>query len=188
MSKGNLNVEYRIVKDFPAYRVGTDGTVWTRWERSGGRPGLRSGSFCVIGKKWRVLSPYINPDGYAVVSLCRNRQSYIHYVHRIVLESFVGPCPTGMQACHFPDRMRSNNSIANLRWGTWYDNYNDSVVHGTSPKGSRNGMSKISDDNVRVLRKRNAAGESTRSLAKEFGVSQSTVSHAICGRLWKHVS
>lgn len=40
-----------------------------------------------------------------------------HFVHRLVLEAFVGECPEGMECDHI-DRNRSNNRLENLHWTT----------------------------------------------------------------------
>jgi len=40
-----------------------------------------------------------------------------HFVHRLVLEAFVGECAEGMECDHI-DRNRSNNRLENLRWTT----------------------------------------------------------------------
>lgn len=52
------------------------------------------------------------------------------YVHRLVLEAFVGPCPEGHEVCH-NDGDPTNNHVSNLRYGTVSDNRYDSVRHGT---------------------------------------------------------
>lgn len=39
------------------------------------------------------------------------------YVHRLVLEAFVGPCPPGMEACHW-NGIPGDNRLHNLRWDT----------------------------------------------------------------------
>lgn len=74
-------------------------------------------------------------DGYRVVGLRRNdatgqRQKK---VHRLVLEAFVGPCPDGMEACHW-NGDRADNRIVNLRWDTPSSNSYDRVRHGTHSK------------------------------------------------------
>lgn len=43
------------------------------------------------------------------------------YVHHLVLEAFVGPCPEGCEALHADDQ-RSNNRLDNLSWGRHDDN------------------------------------------------------------------
>lgn len=51
------------------------------------------------------------------------------YVHRIVLESFIGPCPEGMECLHWDDTPE-NNELSNLRWGTRLDNIHDCFRNG----------------------------------------------------------
>lgn len=51
------------------------------------------------------------------------------YIHRLVLEAFVGPCPDGMEALH-SDGNKTNNNVDNLRWGTPSENNRDIVKHG----------------------------------------------------------
>jgi hypothetical protein len=53
-------------------------------------------------------------------------------VHRLVLEAFVGPCPEGKEARHFPDRDPRNNRLDNLSWATRTTNQRDRDFHGTS--------------------------------------------------------
>lgn len=66
--------------------------------------------------------------GYVIVNLRHTKQRYL-YVHRLVLELFVGPCPLGMEACH-EDGDRSNNHVDNLRWDTSSANNYDIIRHG----------------------------------------------------------
>lgn len=55
----------------------------------------------------------------------RNRQ-----VHSLVLEAFVGSCPSGLECCH-NDGDPSNNQLENLRWDTHKSNGEDMVKHGS---------------------------------------------------------
>lgn len=57
-----------------------------------------------------------------------------HQVGRLVLETFVGSCPKGMICCH-KDGDGTNNNIKNLYWGTYKENAEDSIKHGTSCRG-----------------------------------------------------
>jgi hypothetical protein len=84
------------------------------------------------------LKPGRHPKtGYRNVSLRREGKSYNRYVHRLVLEAFVGPCPKGMQSRHFPDKDTSNNALTNLQWGTPKQNQDDRITHGTDGRGER---------------------------------------------------
>jgi hypothetical protein len=96
-----------------------------------------------------ILKPsYTNSGGYALVVLCRNGTKKAQYVHQLVLEAFVGPCPVGMETRHL-DGDPTNNHWApgneeetrkaggNLIYGTKRENQFDQVTHGTHPWASR---------------------------------------------------
>lgn len=50
-------------------------------------------------------------------------------IHRLVLETFVGPCPPGMECCHAND-IPDDNRLSNLRWDTCSANKDDCVRNG----------------------------------------------------------
>lgn len=59
-----------------------------------------------------------NPTGgHPAVALCRDGRSHTYTVSRLVLEAFVGPCPGGKVARHFPDTDPHNNRLDNLIYG-----------------------------------------------------------------------
>lgn len=54
-----------------------------------------------------------------------------HFVHRLVLTAFRGPCPTGKEGCH-NDGDHTNNQLRNLRWDTHRNNQREAFfVHKT---------------------------------------------------------
>jgi hypothetical protein len=77
----------------------------------------------------RPMSPRINPQGYRGVNLSIADQIRSFLVHRLVMAAFVGPCPEGMVIRHL-DGDPSNNSVDNLRYGTYSENAYDRVLHG----------------------------------------------------------
>lgn len=97
------------VPGFPGYKVSDLGRVW--------------------GKSGVILKQQTLPTGYKFVTLYGDvkRQTT---VHRLVLESFVGPCPDGMEGCH-NDGSKDNNRLDNLRWDTLSNNQLDRLKHGT---------------------------------------------------------
>jgi hypothetical protein len=86
----------------------------------------------LVGRKERLLKPGVHPrSGHRLVSLAIERgTAKAFWVHRLVLEAFVGPCPAEREACH-NDGDPGNNNVGNLRWGTRSENRKDSVNHGT---------------------------------------------------------
>lgn len=81
----------------------------------------------------RVLKPWATKQGYLLVSLSRGGRKYPVLVHRLVLSSFVGPCPDGMECCHLDDDP-SNNQLDNLRWDTRSANQRDVIKNGNHHK------------------------------------------------------
>lgn len=69
-------------------------------------------------------------SGHLTVALCRNGIRENVGVHRLVLLAFVGPCPPGLEACHWND-VPDDNRVENLRWDTRAANIADSVRNGT---------------------------------------------------------
>jgi len=72
-------------------------------------------------------------NGYDVVSLSREGKSYVFTVHRLVLEAFVGECPSGCETRHLNGN-RGDNRLENLKWGTAAENSRDRVRHDTQQR------------------------------------------------------
>lgn len=109
------------VPGYPGYFVDVDGNVWTT-KRKGGNDrtaGRRGAPVLLAARRTQ--------DGYVIVGLDRNGHNVNRLVHRLVLEAFVGACPDGMEACHYPDSDKSNNRLTNLRWDTHVENIRDRV-------------------------------------------------------------
>lgn len=84
----------------------------------------RSGT--IVGPMGKALKPRIIPGGYIQAILYRDLTRSAKLVHRLVLETFVGPCPDGMECCH-ADGDVTNNSLDNLRWDTHQANIDERV-------------------------------------------------------------
>lgn len=89
-------------------------------------------------------------------------------VHRMVLETFRGPCPDGMLACH-GNGVRTDNRLENLRWDTPEANCADELLHGTSNRGMANNTAKLTESDVLYIRR---SPEATSVLARRFGVTR----------------
>ncbi|WP_341258240.1 NUMOD4 motif-containing HNH endonuclease [Gordonia malaquae] len=71
----------------------------------------------------------VRMNAYMTVGLSHAGRGFRRTVHRLVLESFVGPRPDGMEACH-NDSDGTNNHLQNLRWDTRKENAADRVRAG----------------------------------------------------------
>ncbi len=158
------------------YRVGTDGSVWTR----------HVGRRHELAKVWRRKKLTDTGTG-VVVRLSCNGKCRNFYVPHLVLLAFMGPRPVGMECCHNDGDYR-NNALSNLRWDTHSSNERDKERHGTSNHGIRNGVAKLNPEKVRKIRELYATGDySLTQLGKMFGVFFTTIHPIVQGRTWKGV-
>jgi hypothetical protein len=184
-------VTFKAIDGFPGYCVGDDGSVWSRHKRMK-RPGhvsrpSRPGHFWGLSDEWRRLCPSVNTIGYVRVGLSRDGRRCNRYIHDLVLTAFVGPRPPGALACHFPDRDRTNNRASNLRWDTPKANARDAVVHGTNLAGTRHPKAKITDRDVREIRRLKAEGLTGKQIGELFGMNRNSINRIAAGKAWAHV-
>ena len=100
-----------------------------------------------------MLKPSISKShGYAVVNIVRYGKRQPYLIHRLVAETFLGPCPDGMECAH-GDGNRRNASLNNLRWATpTQNNFDDKLAHGTLLNGSKIGNAQLAEAKVKALR------------------------------------
>lgn len=80
-------------------------------------------------RQGRPLVPAANTSGHLYVKLTRGNRKTKRYVHRLVIDAFVGPGPEGTECCH-NDGDPANNHVGNLRWDTHKENVRDTIRHG----------------------------------------------------------
>lgn len=128
-----------------------------------------------------------NQGGYVTVNLSKDGANRTRYLQQVVLESFVGPRPDGMDACH-NDGNPLNNHISNLRWDTKSSNQIDRRKHGTDMRGERHHNARLTEDDVREIRYLLAFGARVCDLARLYGVSTCPISGIKNGTLWTCVT
>lgn len=83
-----------------------------------------------------IRSLSLNHKGYPKVTLVSDSVLTTRVVHRLVLESFVGPKPDGMECRHL-NGIRTDVRLSNLAWGTPTENAGDKFDHWTAPNMNR---------------------------------------------------
>lgn len=116
-----------------------------------------------------------------------DRSSRCALAHRVAWELVNGAVPAGLCVLHRCDNPRCVNP-AHLFLGTRTDNSRDKVAKGRQRSGrlpgERNPAAKLTAESVAAVRARASRGESGVALAREFGVSPTTVSRVIRGVRW----
>lgn len=81
-------------------------------------------------RRQRAFKPSrMDVKGHLGIKVRRDGVVKSRYVHQLVLEAFVGPCPDGMEACHWND-IPDDNRLENLRWATKSANRYDCIRNG----------------------------------------------------------
>jgi len=155
---------------------------------------IKSLARCVRNKwswqttKEKIIKARFTKSGYCIVSFnCFGKKYPNKYYHRIVLETFVGPCPEGLQCCHNDD-CKQNNRLENLRWDTYYSNLQDKYKFDKILFGTRTWNNKLTEEDVRkIIKLCNEGIYCHKEIANMFNIAKSTVSGIFCRKRWKHL-
>lgn len=170
------------IPGFSDYSITQDGRVWSKPRQNVQGHNLRG--------KW--LKPIIGSAGYLRVVLSINSQRYTCSIHHLLLETYVGQCPPGMECRHL-NGIRTDNRLKNLCWGTHRENQLDRNRHGTTSqpipqRGEKNGASKLTKEEVKVIRYLyNVAKFTLADIAWQFDVAICTIQRIIKRKTWKHL-
>ncbi len=147
--------------------------------------------FSTHSGKPRKLKTFFNHHGYAQVGLCKKDKCKNWFIHRLVLETYLGPPLEGQQGCHL-DGNKPNNSLSNLAYATAKENTQQKKQHGTYQSGEKNPFAKLSESDVMQIRERfkrtGARVCNANELAKEFGVSAGNIRLLVNNKSWVGVS
>lgn len=108
-------------------------------------------------------------------------------VHRLVCEAFHGPCPSEKSHCAHSDGNPLNNNASNLRWASVRENAEDARRHGTMRVGERSNLSKVTEADVREIRRQAADGASAAVIANAYSFTAAGIQKIINRENWKHV-
>ena len=175
---------FKPIPDFPGYAVSNMGQVRSYWRRVGKDKGL--GTHGVLDTEvQRTLTPAFT-RGYPSVTLAREGKHYTRRVHRLVLEAFVGPCPTG-EGCRHLDGNPGNPFLTNLAWGTYKENEADKKAHGNTMTGEKHHKAKLTDPLVIHIRELFKQGVPQNKLAQMANVSPPVIWKIVHHLAWRHL-
>lgn len=120
-------------------------------------------------------------EGYAVIRLGKETRS----VSRMICEELNGlrrypdfhaahSCGEGRNGC-------VNGS--HVRWATVPENCADKLIHGRTNRGERNAKNKISEDDVRSIRRMHGS-VSISEMSRQYGITRTSVRYIIERRNW----
>lgn len=176
-----VNEEWRDIEGFGGfYQVSNTGRV----RSYGGRNGRGKG-------EWYLRALSKNHDGYLKVRLIQGDKDISQRVHTLVARAFI-PNPDNLETVNHKDGDKTNNNVENLEWA----DRSEQMIHAyklglKKPiRGSKNALSKLSDDDVRYIRshyKPRTRGYSTVALAEQFGVTNVVIGKVVRGETYQDV-
>src|SRR5262245_59454121 len=139
-------------------------------------------------KRRRVLALVKGRRGYLHVNLYRDGRAKNKLVHRLVLASFAGPIRLGWEVNH-KDGDKTNNELSNLEQMTGEQNREHARAQGLfKPRlGEDNKSSKLTEAQVREIRRLRKERMPVQEIAWRFRVSQGAVYSILKRKTWRHV-
>ena len=134
-----------------------------------------------------IVSGGMNTEGYKQIRV----DGRLRLLHRLVLERSIGrelgPEDLALHSCHRPNCCQ----VSHLRVGTKKDNSDDMfLAEREKPvKGVAHPSAKLSEDDVREIRRKfDAGGYTFASLGRQYGVAYQGIRQIVRRRTWKHVA
>lgn len=161
------------IKDFEGrYKVSNLGNVYSHYKNG----------------KVLKMKPYPDKQGYLRVELSGRTKM----VHRLVATAFIRDIPEGYEVNHL-DFNTSNNKLENLEICTPSQNRMHTYKYGRGKvpdnTGSKNGMSKITEQDVLEMRSMFKNGVKRKDIYKKFPkVSASHICTILLNKVWKNIT
>lgn len=132
-------------------------------------------------------SGYKDKDGYALINTGSNGKGYHERrAHRISWELINGKIPDGKMILHSCDNPICTNPD-HLFSGNNQTNSDDKLEKERGNRGSKHGLSKLTEDQVFEIRKMYLQGYKPCVIREKFSISPMTLSQIMRNKIWKHV-
>lgn len=135
----------------------------------------------ISGKEPVIVPQHRAKSGYYIVWLKQGKRApKMRPVHKIVAQAFLVSRPSKEYLIRHLDGDCHNNHAKNLRWGTVKENAEDRMKHNADRK-------RLTDSEVKAIRKRIYSGEDPEVIAKKMGLSFFTINGILHKRTYKKV-
>ena len=149
-------------------------------------------SFKRVGRmqnKPRIMRMNVTGEGYNYVQLRRDGRTWSHKVARLVADAFISN-PLSLPIVNHIDAVRTNDMVNNLEWCTQSHNLAHAYRIGTKVpvRGEDSVHAKLSNQDVRTIRRMSKESYSLRAIAEAYSVSHTTIRKILSFSKWKHVA
>ncbi len=153
-----------------------------------------------LGPCWVWIGTRLKSGGYGAFGSKR--------AHRVGYELQVGPIPEGLGILHRCDNppcvrgshlfagtqkenaadAKSKGMLAHQKHPDVFHNNGKRLLNNKKVRGEEHGCAKLTEADVRKIREAHTLGDSNKSIARAYGVSDGAIDNIIAGRAWKHVA
>ena len=174
---GNESLFLSLIKE-GFFEIDENGYIWKTYD--GRSKGNKS-------KNIR-RAEFIDDRGYLVIFISINKKRYFCKAHRLVYAYFKNELVGDKEINHI-DGNKTNNNISNLELSDRFHNMQHAYKLGLlkSNIGSKNGYSKLTEEQVLEIRRLRNEGIMVRELSEMFNISKTNIRDIISRKLWKHI-
>lgn len=178
----------KVIEKNASWLVYEDGSIWNE-ARTRTIKRIRNGfgqSFTSHSPSVK-LSPFLNRNGYLVVSTLQNGKRPKVFVHRLIAMCFVHGYKPHLTVNHI-NGIKTDNRPENLEWVTLSQNSKHEWETGlVNLRGENQPMHKLTQRQVIHIRKALRVGVPANSLSIIANVSPSTIYLIEKGKRWAHI-
>ena len=136
----------------------------------------------------KIMKSHISSGGYLRISLQTKSGSSMFFIHRLIAEVFI-PNPDNKPMVNHKNGNKLDFRIDNLEWVTASENekhaYDNNLKFGQ--RGSKNPMAKLSEYDVREIKKRLKNGDKPLNISKDYNTNKMNIYKIKSGIRWNHI-
>jgi hypothetical protein len=178
----DIDIEYKYIPDFPGYRAGSNGSIWSCLKYGKRKDDKFSGH-------WKKLKQTLEPRGRPTVGLYNKGKCKRFISSHIIALLFLGPRPNGLLVLH-KNGDQTDNRATNLKYGTHKENTKDMIRHGTGVRGDWHPIAKLNEIKVREIKEKLKFPKRglINKLSKEYDIDGAVISRIRDGKSWTWVN
>lgn len=176
------------LKKYPGYSICSDGKVISHWKKIGLSPkGTKSFIDYSCAKEMKFCKSR-NAKYLQVGLITKNKKQVRINVHQLICRAFHGAPPSKKCVVRHLDGNPRNNSAKNLSWGTYSDNEQDKLRHGSRGFGLKSTNPVFSNkDEISEVFKLSRSGLGPSLIAKMFNCHRDTIRNTLNKKFYQDV-